>query len=124
MNDFSANDIMLFGVLTGALVLVLIGGLWALARRGRKRWSAERADHVTPERVQVIKASPGDSVVLTYPRVLTAEQRDHLIGVVERRLPKGVNAMVLEGGVCMSHVVSLKDGFNPVPMPSPGRANG
>lgn len=109
MNDLSANDILLFGALTGALLVVLIGGLWALAHRGRKRWSAERTAEPAPERVQVIKASPGDAVVLTYPRVLTAEQRDHLITIIERRLPKGVMAIVLEGGLRMSHVVSVKD---------------
>ena len=109
MNNVSANDILLFGALVGALLVVLIGGLWALAHRGRKRWSAERTAEPVPERVQVIKASPGDAVVMTYPRVLTAEQRDHLIRIIECRLPKGVMAIVLEGGLRMSHVVSIKD---------------
>lgn len=122
MNNLSAFDIMLFGALVGALVLILLGGLWALAHRGRKRWSSEHADRVVAEGIQVITASPGDAVVVTYPGHMTTEQRNQIIEDIERRLPKGVNAMVLEGGLRMSHVVSVKDEINPVGMPSPGRA--
>jgi hypothetical protein len=109
MNDLSANDIMLFGALVGALALVLLGGLWALAHRGRKRWSAERADRVVADGIQIITAAPGDAVVVTYPGHMTAEQRSQIIEAMERRLPKGVNAVVLEGGLRMSHVVSVSD---------------
>lgn len=122
MNDLSANDILLFGALAGALVLMLLGGLWALAHRGRNRWSAQRASCVVAEGIQVITASPGDAIVVTYPGHMTTEQRNQIIEDIERRLPKGVNAMVLEGGLRMSHVVSVKDEINPVGMPSPGRA--
>ncbi|MDQ2822051.1 MAG: hypothetical protein M3Y65_16925 [Pseudomonadota bacterium] len=41
MNDLSANDILLFGALIGVLAVILLGGLWALAHRGRTRWSAD-----------------------------------------------------------------------------------
>lgn len=46
MNDLSANDILLFGALTGALVVTLLGLLWAMAHQGRKRWSAERFERI------------------------------------------------------------------------------
>lgn len=109
MNDLSANDILLFGVLVGALVLIMLGGVWALAHRGRKRWSAQRADCVVAESIQVIIASPGDAVVVTYAGHMSTEQRNQIIEAIERRLPKGVNAMLLDGGLRMSHVVSVKD---------------
>jgi hypothetical protein len=113
MNDLSANDILLFGALAGALALVLCSGLWALAHRGRKRWSAARADRVAAEGIQIITAAPGDAVVVTYPGHMTAEQRNQIVEAMERRLPKGVSAMVLEGGLRMSHVVSVKDAPEP-----------
>lgn len=58
MNDLYANDILLFGALTDAVLIMLIGELWALAHRGRRRFNAER--------VQIITAQPGDTVVITY----------------------------------------------------------
>jgi hypothetical protein len=112
MNDLSANDILLFGALVGALALVLIGGLWALAHRGRKRWRAAR--------VQIIVAQPGDAVVITYSGSLTAKQREQIIASAERRLPIGVSAMVMDGGLQVARVVSVKDGINPIPQPAPG----
>lgn len=119
MNNVSAtNDILLLAALAGALVLVLVGGLWALTHRGRKRWSADRVDRVVAEGIQVITASPGDSVVVTYPGMLTKEQRGQIVEAIERRLPDGVNAMLMDGGLRVSHVI-----INPVPQPSPGRAN-
>jgi hypothetical protein len=46
MNDLSANDILLFGALAGVLVVIVLGLCWAVAHRGRQRWSAERRDNV------------------------------------------------------------------------------
>jgi hypothetical protein len=109
MNDLSANDILLFGALTGVLLVVLIGGLWALTHRGRQRWSADRADRVVAEGIRIITASPGDAVVVTYPNMLTQEQRGQIIAAIERRLPQGVNALLLDGGLRMSHVVSVSE---------------
>lgn len=40
MNNLSAFDIMLFGALVGALVAIVLGLCWAVAHRGRQRWSA------------------------------------------------------------------------------------
>lgn len=101
MNDLSANDILLFGALTGALLLVLIGGLWSLAHRGRRRFNAER--------VQIITAQPGDAVVITYAGSLTVKQREQIVASAERRLPTGVSAMVMDGGLQVSCVVGLSD---------------
>lgn len=121
MNDLSAFDILLFVALIGAVMVSLLGLCWALAHRGRQRWSAEHVDRVVAERIQVITASPGDAVVVTYPGVLTPEQRTQIVAAIERRLSSGVNAMVLDGGLRMSHVVSVKDGFNPIKQPDPHR---
>jgi hypothetical protein len=107
MNDLSANDILLFGALAGALVVVVLSLCWAVAHRGRQRWSAERVDRMVAERIQIITASPGDAVVVTYPGTLTPEQRTQIIAAIERRLSNGVSAMVLDGGLRMSHVVSV-----------------
>lgn len=117
MNELSANDILLFGALAGVLVLVLIGGLWALAHRGRKRWSTDRADRIVADGIHVVTAGPGDAVVVTYPGMLTKEQRGQIVEAIERRLPKGVNALLMDGGLRMSHVVSVKEEINPVAMP-------
>lgn len=103
MNDLSANDILLFGALSGALLVVLIGSLWALAHRGRRRFNAER--------VQIITAQPGDAVVITYAGSLTAKQREQIAASAERRLPTGVSAVVMDGGLQVSRVVSLSDGL-------------
>lgn len=100
-------DIILVAALIGAFCLVLLGGLWALAYRGRTRWSADRTDQVVADGIQIVTAGPGDAVVVTYPGHMTEEQRDQIIEIMERRLPKGVSAMVLEGGLRMSHVVSV-----------------
>jgi hypothetical protein len=109
MNDLSAIDIILFCALMGAVMVAVLGLCWALEYRGRKRWSAERADRVVADGIQVITAAPGDAVVVTYRGHMTAEQRTQIIETMERRLPKGVNAMVLEGGMRVSHVVSVSD---------------
>jgi hypothetical protein len=101
MNDLSANDILLFGALAGVLIVTIGAALWALTHRGRRRFNAER--------VQIITAQPGDAVVVTHPGTLTQDQRTQIIAAVERRLPDGVIAMVLDGGLRMSHVVSLHD---------------
>jgi hypothetical protein len=42
MNDLFAIDILLFGALTGVLAVIVLGLFWAMAHRGRTRWSAER----------------------------------------------------------------------------------
>jgi hypothetical protein len=105
--DLSANDILLFGALAGVLAVIVMGLCWAVAHRGRQRWSAERADQVLADGIQILTAAPGDAVVVTYPGHMTAEQRNQIIEAMERRLPKGVNAMVLEGGLRVSHVVSV-----------------
>jgi hypothetical protein len=42
MNNLSAFDILLYGALTGVVLVAIGAALWALAYRGRKRWSAER----------------------------------------------------------------------------------
>jgi hypothetical protein len=107
--ELSATDIILFGVLAGALIVTLLGLLWAMAYQGRKRWSVEHADRVVADGIQIITASPGDAVVVTYPGMLTQEQRGQIIEAIERRLCKGVSAMVLDGGLGMSHVVSLRE---------------
>jgi hypothetical protein len=107
--ELSANDILLFSALAGALVVVVLGLCWAVAHRGRQRWSAERADRIVADGIQIITVAPGDAVVVTYPGHMTAEQRSQIIEAMERRLPRGVNAMVLEGGLRMSHVVSVSD---------------
>jgi hypothetical protein len=117
MNDLSANDILLFGALAGVLVVIVLGLCWAVAHRGRQRWRAERADRVVAEGIQYIAAGPGDTVVVTYAGALTQEQRGQIIEAIERRLPKGVNALLMDGGVRVSHVVSVKD----APAPPPGR---
>lgn len=101
MNNLSATDILLYGALAGAVVVAIGAVLWACAYRGRTRFKAER--------IEVITARPGDAVVVTYPNHLTQDQRTQIIKSVERRLPEGVIAMVLDGGLRMSHVVSLKD---------------
>jgi hypothetical protein len=111
MNDLSATDIMLFGALAGALALIVLAGLWALAHRGRRRFNAER--------VEIITASAGDAVVVTYPGQLTQDQRTQIIKSIERRLPDGVIAMVLDGGLRMSHVVSVSDA--PIEQPNEAR---
>jgi len=107
--ELSALDILLYGALAGVIAVALGAALWALAWRGRKRWSTDRADRVVAEGIQRLTTSPGDAVVITYPGLMTKEQRGQIIEAIERRLPKGVNAMVLEGGLRMSHVVSVKD---------------
>lgn len=109
MNNLSATDILLYGALAGAVLVAIGAVLWACAYRGRKRWSAERADRMVAEGIRSITASPGDAVVVTYPGMLTQEQRGQIVEAVERRLPKGVNALLMDGGLRMSHVVSLKD---------------
>jgi len=53
MNDPTVFDCFLYGALIGAGILATGGLCWALAYRGRKRWSAERsstsyAGHVPP----------------------------------------------------------------------------
>lgn len=100
---------MLLGALVGTLALVVLGGIWALAHRGRKRWSTERADRIVADGIQVVTAGPGDAIVVTYPGMLTKEQRGQIAEAIERRLPKGVNAMLLDGGLRMSHVVKVSD---------------
>lgn len=109
MNDLSASDIMLYGAIAGVFVSAIGAVLWALSYRGRTRWSADRADEVVAEGIRVLRASAGDSVVVTYPGTLTQDQRTQIIASVERRLPDGVIAMVLDGGLRMSHVVSVGD---------------
>lgn len=42
MNDLTAIDILLYGALAGVIAVAIGAVLWALAYRGRKRWSAER----------------------------------------------------------------------------------
>ena len=42
MNNVTALDCFLYGALIGAGILATGGLCWALAYRGRKRWSAER----------------------------------------------------------------------------------
>ncbi len=42
MNNATALDCFLCGALIGAGILATGGLCWALAYRGRKRWSAER----------------------------------------------------------------------------------
>lgn len=71
MNDLSASDILLYGSLSGVVVVTVGALLWALAYRGRTRWSADRAGQVVAESVQVITANPGDAVMVTYPGTLT-----------------------------------------------------
>lgn len=109
MNELSASDIILCGAIAGALVVAVGAVLWALAYRGRMRWSADRADKIVAEGIRILRASAGDSVVVTYPGALTQDQRNQIIASVERRLPDGVVAMVLDGGLRMSHVVSVAD---------------
>ena len=42
MNDLSAFDILLYGALSGAVLVAVGAALWALAWRGRRRFNAER----------------------------------------------------------------------------------
>ncbi len=42
MNDLSAFDILLYGALSGVVLVAVCAGLWALAWRGRCRFNAER----------------------------------------------------------------------------------
>jgi hypothetical protein len=100
-------DLAMYAVLASALLLTIVAALWALAYRGRTRWNAERADRVVADGMHILTAGPGDAVVVTYPGMLTQEQRGQIIEAIERRLPKGVNAIVLEGGLRLSHVVSV-----------------
>jgi hypothetical protein len=109
MNNLSATDIMLFGALFGALALIVLAGLWALAHRGRKRWTAERADRVVADGMRILKAGAGDIIVITYPGHLTREQGRQIMEAMERKLPKGVKAMLMDGGMRMSHVVTASE---------------
>jgi hypothetical protein len=109
MNNLSATDIMLFGALFGALALIVLAGLWALSHRGRKRWSPERTDRVVDEGIRILKTSAGDMVVVTYPGHLTREQGRQIMEAMERKLPKGVKAMLMDGGMRVSHVVSASE---------------
>jgi hypothetical protein len=124
MNDLSALDIPLYGALSGAAVVAVCAVLWALAYRGRKRWSADRADQVVADGIRILVAGPGDAVVVTYPGTMSQEQRAWIIEAIERRLPKGVNAMVMDGGLNLSHVVSSATSpghvaLRPIPQPAP-----
>ncbi|MDQ2822747.1 MAG: hypothetical protein M3Y65_20610 [Pseudomonadota bacterium] len=121
MNNVTTFDCFLYGALMGAGILAVGGLCWALAHRGRKRWSAKRTDRVVSEGIQIIRASAGDVAVVTHPSMLTQEMRDWIIKAVERQLPQGVSVVVLDGGMCMSHVVRADGGFNPVGVPSPSR---
>jgi hypothetical protein len=109
MNDLSAFDILMYGALAGAVLVAVGAALWAMAYRGRQRWSTDRADQLVADGMHILTARPGDAVVITYPGLMTQEQQMQIIAAVERKLPKGVMAIVLENGLRMSHVVSVSD---------------
>lgn len=100
MNNVTV-EVVLYMVVAVVCAAGLLFSAWTVSRARRTRFSAER--------VQVITAQPGDAVVVTYDRVLTQDQRKHIIAALERRLPAGVMAMVLDGGLRMSHVVKVSD---------------
>lgn len=98
MND-PVLEVVLYLIVAAVCAAGLLFSAWTMARCGRNRSSAER--------IQILTAQPGDAVVITYPGTLTQDQRMQIIKSAERRLPDGVIALVLDGGLCMSHVVSV-----------------
>lgn len=109
---------ILLAALVGVFCLILLGGLWALAYRGRKRWSAERGGRTVSDGIQIIRASAGDVAVVTHPSALTQEMREWVIKAVERQLPQGVSVVLLDSGLRMSHVVSGADNTTRMPLRS------
>jgi len=56
------------------------------------------------DRVQIITAKAGDTIVFMSKEILGADKRRLMAALVTASLPPGVKAIVLEGGMTLAHV--------------------
>lgn len=68
--------------------------------------SAPSAQTDMAARIDVLRPKEGDTIALTYPGHLSAEQFKRIEEQVSPLVPDGVKAMVLDGGASLTHVAA------------------